>query len=76
MEGRESQCQPMKIGASRKDKIELVLKQAQKLSGCEAAIAWQRLRRELEFMSEPEARPPRFARLLRAIWVAATNEQS
>jgi hypothetical protein len=61
----------------RKDEIELVLAQAQKLIGDpEASVAWHRLCRELEGMTQPEARPPRFAGLLRSIWIAATNEQS
>lgn len=61
----------------RKERIEQVLAQARKAIGAEeAALSWQRLCRELEFMTEPEARMPRFAGLLRAVWVAATNEQS
>lgn len=60
--------------ADRKTKIEVVLKQAVKTE--DDSGAWCRLCHELESMAEPEARPPRFNRLLRAIWVAATNEQS
>lgn len=61
----------------RKDQIELVLKQAQALVGTtEAEVAWHRLCNELEAMTEAEARMPRFAGLLRAVWTAATNEQS
>lgn len=60
----------------RKTQIEQTLIQAQKLEGREAEQAWYRLCRELSFMSEPEARPPRFAGLLRSVWAAATNEQS
>ena len=62
----------------RKDKIEQVLKQAQKadVTPEEAQRAWHRLCRELSHMTEPEARMPRFNGLLRSIWVAATNEQS
>lgn len=60
----------------RKEKIEQVLAKAKELDFCDAADAWERLCVELEAMTEPEARPPRFAGLLRAVWVAATNEQS
>lgn len=61
----------------RKAKIELVLAQAQKAVGTdEASLAWQRLCRELETMTEPECGMPRFNKLLNAVWVAATNEQS
>ncbi len=66
-------------GQNRKDKIEQVLAQARKIDdGTDAEVvqAWRRLCRELEFMTLPESRPPRFAGLLRAVWVAATNEQS
>lgn len=62
----------------RKDKIEMVLKPA-RFCGTdtqEAAQAWLRLVRELEFMTEPEARQPRFKGLLNAINIAATNDQS
>lgn len=64
--------------ADRKTKIEAVMDQAFKIDGdpIECQQAWRRLCRELRFMAEPEARSPRFNRLLRAIWVAATNEQS
>ena len=62
----------------RKTKIEQTLRQAEivAVDKEESAKAWNRLCRELENMSAPEARPPRFAGLLRAIWTAATNEQS
>ncbi len=61
----------------RKGEIEQVLKQARKNLGTdESSFAWHRLCRELANMTEPEARMPRFKGLLRAIWVAATNEQS
>lgn len=61
----------------RKTRVEQTLAQAEKLIGSdEASLAWQRLCRELGFMSEPEARMPRFTGLLRAVWVSATNEQS
>lgn len=61
----------------RKDKIELVVAQANKAVGTsEAELCWNRLCNELENMTRAEARPPRFAGLLRSIWVAATNEQS
>lgn len=65
----------MKKG-DRKARIEVTVKQAEKLSGLDAAVAWRHLRLNLEAMCEPEARPPRFNALLRAIWAAATNEQS
>lgn len=61
----------------RKDQIEQVLVQAKRNIGTvEADLAWQRLCRELENMTHPEAKPPRFKGLLNVIWVAATNEQS
>ena len=61
----------------RKCRIEQVLKQARKnLGSVEAELAWERLCRELGNMTDAEARMPRFSGLLRAIWVAATNEQS
>lgn len=65
----------MKKG-DRKTRIELTVGQAQKLSGFDAAVAWRQLWKNLEGMCEPEARPPRFNGLLRAIWAAATNEPS
>lgn len=65
----------MKKG-DRKTRIELTVRQARKLSGLEAALAWDRLWTQLEAMCEPEARAPRFNGLLRAIWAAATNEPS
>lgn len=63
----------------RKERIELVINEALKLdSGEDAEMvqAWRRLVRELEFMTSPEARMPRFDSLLRTVWIAATNEQS
>lgn len=66
----------------RKDKIEQVLKQAQKIdSGCalgeaEMVQAWRRLCRELEHMTNPESRMPRFNGLLHAMWIAASNDQT
>lgn len=61
----------------RKEKIEQVLKQARKnIGNVEASLAWERLCRELDNMTDAEARMPRFNALLRSIWVAATNEQS
>jgi len=60
----------------RKSKIELVQSQAAKLADSDAAHAWYRLCNELAYLTDPESRPPRFNGLLRAIWVAATNEQS
>lgn len=67
-----------KPSADRKDKIEQVIQQ---LSGraeseTESLVTCQRLCKELENMVHPEARMPRFNGLLRAIWAAATNEQS
>ena len=61
----------------RKEAIDLVILQAENLAGTsEASLAWNRLCREMRSLSDPEARPPRFAGLLRAVWIAATNEQS
>jgi nitrate reductase alpha subunit len=61
---------------NRKDKIELVLAQAQKVDGTEAIQAWRRLQRELGHMTHPEARMPRFKQLLHAVWIAASNDQT
>ena len=61
---------------NRKDQLEMVLTQAQKLDGDEAVQAWRRLVRELDFMSHPEARMPRFNQLLHACWIAASNDQT
>jgi hypothetical protein len=62
----------------RKTKIEQTLAQAQKLSldYNETRQAWCRLCRELEFMSDPEAKTPRFNGLLHAIWIASTGDLS
>lgn len=62
----------------RKTQIEQTLKEAQKLcnDSNEMRQAWLRLCRELEFMSDPEARMPRFNQLLHAIWIAATGDQT
>lgn len=60
----------------RKDRVELVLAQAQKLDGPEAVQAWRRLCRELEHLTQPEARMPRFNALLHATWIAASNDQT
>lgn len=62
----------------RKDKIEQVLTAATRVaeSETESLVAWNRLCKELENMTLPEARMPRFHALLRAIWVATTNEAS
>ncbi len=61
----------------RKGHIEQVLVQAEKCNGnIESVLSWQRLCNELRNLSSPESRPPRFNALLRAIWVASTNEQS
>lgn len=66
---------PSRKRMDRKGQIEMTLVQAERLVGTEEApIAWQRLCRELRFMSEPEARMPRFSNLLRTVWIAATNE--
>lgn len=63
--------------SDRKEQIEQVLTQARNQGDAEgAAMAWDRLCRELEFMTLAESKPPRFAGLLRAVWVAATNEPS
>lgn len=68
---------PTETDIDRKGKIEQVLIWASNQGDSQGdAMAWQRLCRELEFMTTPEAKPPRFNNLLRAIWVAATNEQS
>lgn len=61
---------------NRKDALDLVLTQAQKLDGTEAVQAWRRLCRELGHMTHPEARMPRFAGLLHACWIAASNDQT
>lgn len=58
----------------RKTRVDYVHAQAVRLSGCEASAAWNRLVIELQAMTEPEARMPRFNPLLNAIWRAATNE--
>lgn len=65
-----------KPAKDRKDKIEQTLVQAQKLDGLEAIQAWRRLCRELEHMTQPEARMPRFNGLLHAVWIAASNDQT
>lgn len=63
---------------TRKDQVEQVLKQANKIAhdAHETSQAWLRLCRALEGMIEPEARMPRFKELLDAVWVAATNEEA
>lgn len=61
--------------SDRKTKIEAVVRAISAVSQEDTRYAWNRLCNELEHMAEPDARPPRFNRLLRAIWVAATNEQ-
>jgi hypothetical protein len=60
----------------RKDKVELLLAQAEKLDGNEAIQAWRRLVRELGHMTHPESRMPRFNGLLHAVWIAASNDQT
>lgn len=62
----------------RKSRIEKVLQQASRISAdeLETIQAWRRLCRELEFMTDPEATMPRFNRLLDAIWIAASNDQT
>jgi hypothetical protein len=60
----------------RKDKVEMLLDQAKKLDGTEAVQAWRRLCRELEHMTSPESRMPRFNALLHALWIAASNDQT
>lgn len=61
----------------RKTHLDGVLFRARRItsSANECQQAWLRLCRELEFMSEPEAKMPRFNRLLNAIYFAATNEE-
>lgn len=63
---------------TRKDDIELALIQAERISKEpeEVQRAWNRLCRELRSLSAPESRPPRFAHLLHAIWIAASNDQT
>jgi len=58
----------------RKNKIEQTFIQANRLFDGEAASAWRRLVAELDNLSAPESRPPRFNGLLCAIWNAATDE--
>lgn len=60
----------------RKGQIETVLALAQNLDGDEAVQAWRRLCRELDHMTHPESRMPRFYGLLRACWIAASNDQT
>lgn len=60
----------------RKDSIEMVLTQAEKVDGTEAIQAWRRLCRELGHMTHPEACMPRFKTLLHAVWIAASNDQT
>ena len=62
--------------SDRKDKLDMVLAQARKLDGDEAIQAWRRLCRELDHMTQPEARMPRFNALLHACWIAASNDQT
>lgn len=62
--------------ADRKTKIEAVVRAISAVSQEDAQYAWNRLHNELEHMAEPDAPPPRFKALLRAIWTASTNEQS
>lgn len=64
------------MAIDRKERLENVLTQAERLDGLEAIQAWRRLCRELSFMTEPEARMPRFNKLLNALWIAASNDQS
>jgi len=61
---------------TRKDEIELVLNQSQKLDGDDAIQAWRRLCRELGHMTHPESRMPKFKGLLHALWIAASNDQT
>ncbi len=62
----------------RKDKVDMVLHSAIKISGNinETHQAWLRLMRELEFLSDAEANMPRFKTLLHAIHIAATGDQT
>lgn len=63
---------------NRKDQIENTLKACNKIADSPAEVyhAWNRLRLELEFLSNPEGRNPRFCHLLNAIWIAASNDQT
>ena len=62
----------------RKTAIESVLRQARKVgsSDREMCQAWLRLIRELEFMTDPEAKMPRFNGLMHSLWIAATNDHT
>lgn len=62
----------------RKTSIENVLREARKVGSDEHEMcqAWLRLCRELEFMTDPEARMPRFNSLMHSLWIAATNDHT
>lgn len=62
----------------RKTAIENTLRQLDKtaVSQHECEQIAMRLKRELEFLCEPEARMPRFKGLLNAVWIAVSNDQS
>ena len=62
----------------RKTAIEQTIVELRKCSNntAECHQGWLRLIRELEFMTEPEARMHRFKRLMNAIWIAATGDQT
>lgn len=62
--------------SDRKDRVELVLAQAQKLDSDDAVQAWRRLCRELDLLAHPESKMPRFDGLLHACWIAASNDQT
>lgn len=68
----------MRSTKDRKDRIELILTQSGKFGGDEReeVQAWRRLCRELVAMTHPEARMPRFDHMIRALWVAASNDQT
>lgn len=76
--GQSLRAQRLVRRQDRKDKIETVLAQAEKLylSDSEMVQAWLRLCRELGHMAHPEARMPRFNGLLHAVWIAASNDQT
>ena len=65
---------PRQFSGDRKDRLDMILRQARNLRGDEAEQAWFRLCRELEALAHPEARMPRFNPLLHALWIAASND--
>lgn len=63
---------------TRKDEIDLVAAQCERIAHDpnEVRQAWLRICRELRFLSDPEAKPPKFNALLHAIWIAASGDQT